>query len=161
PDGNIIVMSPASSVSGDLNSEIDYQLRKWNKEYKLGKCFDSSAGFTLPDNSVRSPDASFIFIDRWNALTPEQRRGFAHICPDFIIELKSESDTFSALSQKMQDYLANGCKMGWLIDADKEQVFIFLPGKNVSTIEGFDQSVKEEGILPGFALDLRELKIEP
>jgi Uma2 family endonuclease len=161
PDGNIIVMSPASSVSGDLNSEIDYQLRKWNKEHQLGKCFDSSAGFTLPDNSVRSPDASFIFMDRWKALSTEQRKGFAHICPDFVIELKSESDAFAALAQKMQEYLVNGCCMGWLIDPDKEQVFIFLPGKNVSMIEGFHQSIGENSILPGFSLDLRELKTEP
>lgn len=161
PDGNIIVMSPASSISGDLNSEIDYQLRKWNKENKLGKCFDSSAGFTLPDNSVRSPDASFIFIERWNALSTDQRKGFAHICPDFIIELKSETDTLQALTQKMQEYLNNGCRMGWLIDPVKEQLLIFIPDQNVRIIEGFNQSVAEESILPGFALDLRELKIEP
>ncbi len=89
PDGNIIVMSPASSISGDLNSEIDYQLRKWNKENKLGKCFDSSAGFTLPDNSVRSPGASFIFNERWNALSIEQRRGNEEVLPTSVRTLSS------------------------------------------------------------------------
>lgn len=156
-DGNIIVMSPTSSLSGDLNSEIDFQLRQWNKKTKLGKCFDSSTGFTLPNGAVRSPDASFISTARWNALSPEEQKGFARICPDFIIELMSESDTIQMITVKIEEYLANGCQLAWIVDPVKQAVHIFRKNGSRETITGFHQSVSGENVLPGFELDLREL----
>lgn len=155
---NIIVMSPTHTLSGNRNSEIDFQLRKWNKEKKLGKVFDSSTGFTLPNSAVRSPDACFIFNERWNALSPENKTGFARICPDFIIELMSDTDTLGYSSQKMLEYMSNGCKLGWIIDPQSQQVHIFRLSKETEILKGFNQFVSADELLPGFALDLAELE---
>ncbi len=120
--------------------------------------FDSSAGFRLPSGAVRSPDASFIFLTRWNSLSEEHKKGFAQICPDFIIELLSDSDSLQQTTLKIEEYLSNGCQLAWIIDPDKEMVLIFKPGESVITIEGFNQSVNAD-ILPEFSLDLHELKM--
>lgn len=157
-DRHILVMSPTSSLSGSFNSEIDYQLQRWNKEKKLGICFDSSAGFTLPNGAVRSPDASFIFLARWNNLSTKDKKGFARICPDFIIELMSETDTIQNITLKMEEYLINGCRLGWIIQPDEKRVHIFQPDRQVEIVQGFDRSVSASEVLPEFALDLRELR---
>lgn len=156
-DGNILVMSPTSSYSGKFNNEISFQLTQWNKKSNGGLCFDSSTGFTLPNGAVRSPDASFISNDRWNALAPEEQKGFARICPDFIIELMSESDTIQMITVKIEEYLANGCQLAWIIDPVKQSVHIFRKDGSKETVNGFHQSVPGENVLPGFELDLREL----
>lgn len=158
-DGNILVMSPASSLSGELNSEIDYQLRNWNKKSKLGKCFDSSAGFTMPNDAVRSPDASFISNSRWNSLSAEEQRGFARICQDFIVELMSESDNLQPMIRKMEEYISNGCRLAWIVDPKEEKVHVFRKDGSTKVYTGFDQSVPGEDVLPGFELNLRELRL--
>lgn len=155
---NIIVMSPTHTLSGHRNSEIDYQLRKWNKAKKLGKVFDSSTGFTLPNSAVRSPDACFIFNDRWNALSLEHKKGFAKICPDFIIELMSDTDTLGYTTEKMKEYMANGCRLGWIIDPQQKRVHIFRPMKDVEIFSGFNHSISAYELLPDFELDLTELE---
>lgn len=155
---NIIVMSPTHTLSGHRNSEIDYQLRKWNKAKKLGKVFDSSTGFTLPNSAVRSPDACFIFNDRWNALSLEHKKGFAKICPDFIIELMSDTDTLGYTTEKMKEYMANGCRLGWIIDPQQKRVHIFRPMKDVEIFSGFNHSISAHELLPDFELDLTELE---
>lgn len=158
-DGNIIVMSPTSSLSGKFNNEISFQLTTWNKKTNAGLCFDSSSGFTLPNGAIRSPDASFVSSERWSSLSPEEQKGFARICPDFIIELMSETDTIQMMTQKIEEYLNNGCKLAWIIDPKKENVHIFRQGKSPEIKTGFNQSVSGENVLPGFELDLRELRI--
>lgn len=158
-DGNIIVLSPTHSLSGKLNNEISFQLTIWNKKHQLGECFDSSTGFTLPNGAVRSPDASFISHQRWNSLSAEEQKGFARICPDFIIELMSESDHIQPMIQKMEEYLSNGCRLAWIIDPKEEKVHVFNKDSSRKTYTGFDQSVPGEDVLPGFQLDLRELRI--
>ncbi len=158
-EGEIILMPPTYSKTGKTNVEILLQLAFWNKKAKLGEVFDSSTGFTLPNGAMRSPDASWIANERWNALTPQQQNSFAPICPDFVIELKSESDTVGELTKKMeQDWLGNGCRLGWLIDPDEAKVYIFRADGSRDTIDGFDKEVSGEAVLSGFLLQLKELK---
>ncbi len=154
----IVIMSPAGSLSGLFSGEVYGQLRDWNKITQTGFVFVSSAGFTLPDRSVFSPDASWIRKDRWQALSKEQRRGFAPICPEFIIEVKSPSDLLSDLKKKMALWIQNGAQLAWLIDPFDETVYIFRPNGSEQVIEGFNQGVRGEGDLEGFVLDTSPLQ---
>jgi Uma2 family endonuclease len=122
---NLIVMSPTYSETGIYNQEINFQLGLWKRKYNLGYVFDSSAGFKLPSGAVRSPDASFILKERWNELSKEQKKSFAPIAPDFIIELRSSTDSLRDLQEKMQEWIQNGVKMGWLIDISAHKVYIY------------------------------------
>ncbi len=154
--GELIVMPPAGSDTGRKNADISGQLYVWNKKTKLGFVFDSSAGFILPNGAERSPDASWIEKSRWEALTKEQQEKFAPICPDFVIELKSKSDRLKTLEAKMEEYIENGAKMGWLIEPENKQVQIYYPDRaveicsNISSISGYN-------LLPEFELDLTEI----
>jgi len=152
-DGTLIVMTPASSESSEQNAELTAQLRNWNKAAKLGAVFDSSGGFTLPDGSVLAPDASWILRDRWRGLDPEARRGFARIVPDFIAELRSASDSLPKAREKMRDYLAQGVRLGWLIDPKTRTVEIYRSGRDVETLTN-PATLSGEDVLPGFTLDL-------
>jgi Uma2 family endonuclease len=157
-DKQIIVMTPTGTDSGIKNSDINFQLTLWNKEYKLGYVFDSSSGFTLPNSAVRSPDASWIKKERYDALDKEDVQKFGHICPDFVIELASKSDRISDLKLKMEEWIANGCMLGWLIDPKEEKVYIYKPLKEVTTVEGFEQKLSGEDGLPDFVLELKSLR---
>jgi len=156
--GDLEIMYPANSDTGYRNNELSYQLTHWSKTKGrgLGVCFDSSSGFTLPNGAERSPDAAWIARERWERLQPEQQRSFAPICPDFVAELRSPSDSKRKLRDKMTEYIANGARLGWLIDPLVGTVEIYRPGREVETltkpahIEGGD-------VLPGFVLDLSEL----
>ncbi len=114
-NGEVIIMPPAFSDTGNRNIKISQQLANWSDQDGSGESFDSSAGFTLPNGATRSPDLAWIRLERWNALSDEQKASFAPICPDFVIELRSSSDTLSSLQEKMQEYLSNGVILGWLI----------------------------------------------
>jgi Uma2 family endonuclease len=158
-EGEIIIIPPTYSKTGRINLKIARQLANWSEATQLGEVFDSSTGFTLPNGAMRSPDASWIARERWEGLTDAQQNSFAPICPDFIIELKSESDTIRDLTKKMeQDWLGNGCRLGWLIDPHEEKVYVFRADGSRQTINGFDQVVSGEAVLPGFELQLKELK---
>lgn len=123
--GELIVMSPTGGETGDLNSEMNFQLRAWNKQTGLGKVFDSSTGFKLPNGADRSPDAAWVMLDRWEALTPEQRRKFPPLALDFVVELRSASDDLKRLQDKMNEYRDNGVRLGWLIDPQNQRVEIY------------------------------------
>ena len=125
--GEVIIMSPAFSDTGNRNFKIAVQLGNWAEEDGTGETFDSSAGFTLPNGATRSPDVSWIKLERWNALTEEQKASFAPICPDFVIELRSSSDTLKGLQKKMQEYIDNGVSLGLLIDRKNRKVYIYRP----------------------------------
>ena len=114
--GELIVMPPTGSDTGNKNADILGQLWLWNRQTQLGQIFDSSSGFHLPNGADRSPDVSWISQDRWDTLTPEEKSGFAPLCPDFVLELRSKHDSLESLQQKMQEYQENGAKLGWLID---------------------------------------------
>jgi len=125
--GEVIVMPPAFSDTGNRNFNIAVQLGSWAERDGTGLGFDSSTGFTLPNGATRSPDAAWIKLARWNQLTEKQKASFAPICPDFVIELRSKSDTVASLQKKMTEYLANGTILGWLIDRQNRQVHIYRP----------------------------------
>jgi Uma2 family endonuclease len=125
--GEVIVMPPAFSDTGNRNFNIAAQLWNWTEREGTGLGFDSSTGFTLPNGATRSPDAAWIKLARWNQLTEKQKASFAPICPDFVIELRSKSDTVASLQKKMAEYLANGTILGWLIDRQNRQVHIYRP----------------------------------
>jgi Uma2 family endonuclease len=153
-EGELIVMPPTYSCTGLQNSEIDTQLRTWAKKDGRGLAPDSSTGFVLPDGARRSPDASWTLKSRVAQLDPASRSGYWHLCPDFVIELRSSSDRPRKLRDKMQEYLANGAQLGWLIDPDRRSVAIYRPGAEVETRTDID-SIAGEGPVTGFVLDLR------
>lgn len=154
--GELLIMPPTGSDTGNRNFDMVVELGIWNKQTKLGKGFDSSSGFTLPNGAERSPDASWVKIERWNALTPEQQEKFAPICPDFVVELRSRTDSLKELQDKMQEYIENGAQLGWLIDRKNKRVEIYRPGKDVEILDN-PASLSGENILPGFVLDLQQI----
>lgn len=153
----IYIMSPTGGFTGNRNSEINIQLGLWNRINKTGFVFDSSTGFSLPNGAMRSPDASWVKKERWEGLTIEDRKRFAHICPDFIIELLSESDSLKIIKEKMQEWIENGCRLGWLIDFDNQNVYIYKPDCEFIVQDSFNKPVSGEDVLPGFELDLKEI----
>ena len=154
--GELIIMSPTGGATGNRNVDIIYQLAAWNRQNKLGKVFDSSTGYKLPNGADRSPDASWLKIARWNNLTKEQQEKFLPLCPDFIIELRSLSDVLNKLQAKMLEYIENGAQLAWLIDPQKKVVEIYRPNKQVEILRS-PNTVSGDNILPGFVLDLAEI----
>lgn len=154
--GEVIVMPPAFSDTGNRNFKIAQQVGNWADLDGTGEGFDSSTGFTLPNGATRSPDVSWIKLERWNTLTAEQKASFAPICPDFVIELRSQSDTLKSLQAKMQEYIANGASLGWLIDRQNRKVYIHRPNREVEVLDN-PESVSGEPELPGFMLQMAKI----
>jgi Uma2 family endonuclease len=154
--GDLIVMPPAGGGTGKRNSDLNIELGLWNRAAKLGFVFDSSTGFKLPNGATRSPDASWVSKERWESLTPQQQEQFPPLCPDFVVELRSPSDAISQLRDKMQEYLTNGCRLGWLIDPQTQQVEIYRPNQAVEILQS-PTTLSGEDVLPGFALDLTQI----
>ncbi len=155
--GELIVNPPTGGESGQRNSSLTAQLDRWNETYEdLGVVFDSSTGFILPNGAIRSPDAAWIRRERWESLTASQRQGFVPLCPDFVVELRSSTDSLTKLQQKMQEYLENGAKLGWLINPQNQQVEIYRPGQIVEVLE-HPIELSGEPVLPGFILNLRRI----
>ncbi len=152
-EGEIVIMPPAASETGAYNLEIGAQLWLWNQRTALGKAFDSSAGFTLPNGAIRSPDASWVRQTRWDALTRQEQSRFAPICPDFLVELRSRSDELTDVRKKMQEYMENGARLGWLVDPQEQRVYIYRPGQALEVLDD-PETVSGETVLPGFTLEL-------
>jgi Uma2 family endonuclease len=152
--GELIIMPPTGGNTGKRNIDIAFQLQAWNRQTGLGVAFDSSTAFRLPNGADRSPDAAWVSQERWDALTPEQQDTFPPLCPDFVIELRSKSDNMEPLRKKMQEYLENGLRLGWLIDAKNKRVEIYRPNQEVEVLES-PLSLSGEEILPEFVLDLQ------
>jgi Uma2 family endonuclease len=155
-NGELIVMSPAGGGASNKNNNISYQLYKWAEETGSGITFDSSGGFRLPDGSMRSPDAAWIAWSRWNALTKEEQEHFAPLCPEFVIELRSSSDSLSELQAKMKLWIANGAELAWLIDPSRKTVEIYRLGREAEVVEG-GSVVEGEGPVAGFVLELGKI----
>jgi Uma2 family endonuclease len=155
-DGELIIMAPTSGRTGNKNAEISGQLGIWNRQTRLGKVFDSSTGFKLPNGADRSPDASWVRLERWNALTEEQKDSFIPLAPDFAVELRSKTDVLKTVQTKMQEYMDNGVRLGWLIDPESRRVEIYRLGQEVEVLES-PTSLSGEDVLPGFNLDLSPL----
>jgi Uma2 family endonuclease len=152
----IIVMSPTNSKTGMLKAEITWQVQNWAKKDGRGVVFDSNTGFVLPNGANRSPDTSWVLRSRWDALTPAQQSVFAPMCPDFVIELWSPSDTLAEIQFKLTEYVANGAILGLLIYPPQRQVYVYRPNGTPQRLN--DQtSVSGEPELPGFSLDLTEI----
>ncbi|WP_299458539.1 Uma2 family endonuclease [uncultured Microscilla sp.] len=158
-NGDILIMTPTYSDTGRYNIEILRQLANWNVEMSQGQVFDSSTGFTLPNNAVRSPDASWIAQSRWDALSEKQQKSFAPIAPDFVVELKSATDHLPTLQEKMHEWIGNGVKLGWLIDVESQNVEIYQADGSSQKILDFDQNLSGSPVLPGFVLELPRLKL--
>ncbi len=158
PDGKIIVMSPSGFKTGRFNARVVARLDNWNEERDLGVVGDSSTGFYLPNGAMRAPDASWISNERLEGLTDEQLERFPPVCPDFIIEILSPSDSLKKVKTKMLEYIANGVLLGWLIDRKKEQVFIYRADGSVTHRKTFNEPLSGENVLPGFELDLSMFK---
>jgi Uma2 family endonuclease len=154
--GELVIMSPTGGETGAWNSDITTDLGIWNRQSTTGKIFDSSTGFSLPLGSDRSPDAAWIPIEKWNALTPEQRKKFLPLCPDFAVELLSPTDSWIKILAKMQEYQDNGCRLGWLIDPESKRVAIYRLGKPIEILEA-PASLAGENILVGFVLNLENI----
>jgi len=155
--GGLIIMPPTGSETGNFNIDLSYQLQSWSRQNKhLGIAFDSSTGFKLPDGTDISPDAAWIRRDRWEALTAEEKKKFAPICPDFVVELRSTTDSLEKLQAKMKVYVKNGARLGWLLDRKNRKVEISRQGREVEILDE-PATLSGEDVLPGFVLDLTDI----
>lgn len=154
--GEMIIMPPAGNETSARNAEITADVILWNRQNKLGKAFDSSAGFVFPDGAIRSPDTSWGERSRWEAVPADQRRKFAPVCPDFVLELRSDTDRLSDLQAKMREYIANGVRLGWLIDPRTRRVEVYRPGRDAEVLDD-PATLSGEDVLPGFVLDLTRI----
>jgi Uma2 family endonuclease len=155
-EGDVLIMPPSGWETGTYNARINAFLTMWALSDGTGVASDSSTGFDLPNGAIRSPDAAWVKRSRLAALTPEQKKRFLPLCPDFVIELRSPSDHLKTLQDKMQEYLANGAQLGWLFDIPNRRVYVYRPGKVVGCLEN-PATLSGDPELPGFALDLTKI----
>ncbi len=151
PNGELIVMSPTGFEGGGREGDVLFELMLWARRDGRGKVFGPNAGVTLPDTSVRAADAAWVSLPRWNALTPEQRKGYAPLCPEFLIELRSQSDRLPDLQAKMEQWIANGAELAWLIDPFEQTVAIYRP-REAPEIHHDPTSIQGTGPILGFEL---------
>lgn len=154
-EGEILMHPPAGGFTSDGNAEIVSQLRSWWKTHRRGRVFDSSGGFFLPDGSMLNPDASYVLPQTLRGVDKEQLTGFPRLCPDFVVELLSISDSLSKAQQKMERWIENGAALGWLIDPYKKKVYVYQPEREAAAVSG--NAIQGQGPVEGFALDLDEL----
>ena len=151
PNGEILVMTPAGSRTSKMNLRIGRFLDEWAEADGRGVAFDSNGGFTLPDGSMRAPDGAWVELRRWQALSEKQQTGYAPVCPDFVIQLRSPSDRLPDVEAKMEQWIANGARVGWLIDPERRVVTIYRAGQAVEVLED-PSSVQGDGPVAGFEL---------
>jgi Uma2 family endonuclease len=154
--GQLEIMPPTGLETSFHNSDLNAELKLWNRQHKLGLVSDSNGGYTLPNGAMRVPDVAWISQERWAGVPAEDRKRFAHVCPDFVIELLSESDSLKDAKAKMEEWRENGCRLGWLIDPASRSVLIYRENGEI-IIHPFGQALSGENVLPGFALDLSEI----
>jgi Uma2 family endonuclease len=158
-DRTIEIMAPTKRQTGKINFLIDLQLGKWYENVQQGEPHGADTGFALPNGAIRSPDAAWISDERINQKKGDDKEKFDEICPDFVIELKSQNDAMTILQEKMQEWMANGCRLAWLIDPVAEKVEIYREDGSKEEMKGFDQKLSGEDVLPGFELDLQQLRV--
>jgi len=154
--GELVIMSPTGGETGNLNFEIAGEVYVWNRQSGRGKSFDSSTGFSLPSGSDRSPDLAWIPIEKWEALDPSVRQGFLRLCPDFVVEILSPTDSWIQTQAKLQEYMDNGCRLGWLLDPKAKRVMIYRQGQAPELVED-PETLSGEDVLPGFTLPIRKI----
>ncbi|MBW4656363.1 MAG: Uma2 family endonuclease [Kaiparowitsia implicata GSE-PSE-MK54-09C] len=153
-NGALVFMPPTGGTSGQRNLDLEGQIWSWNRTVQLGVAFDSSTGFKLPNGATRSPDVAWVRLDRWESLTRDQRRRFPPLCPDFVVELCSETDDLDDLRLKMQEYVANGVQLGWLIEPKTQLIEVYWANGTVDAVRSPTQ-LSADPVLPGFELDLQ------
>lgn len=156
PAGELIVMTPAGGKTSNREGYLFRELDLWAEQDGRGIAFNSNGGFSLPDGSVRAPDAAWLSLEKWNRLSPEQQSKYPPFCPEFVIELRSPSDSLSDLEQKMADWLANGAQLAWLIDPLPQLAVIYRPGQEPQTLLQ-PESLRGEGPIAGFVLKMQRL----
>jgi Uma2 family endonuclease len=156
----ILIMSPNYTKSGFHHAILVAALVDWNLKAKRGYAFDSSAGFTLKDGSVRMPDVSWVSKEAWSFLKDDEKERFIRLCPEFVVEIKSKSDRIKELKNKMQSWIMNGAKLGWLIDPEEEKAWIYRTNGSIDEVTSFDNTLSGEAVLPGFFFTLTALRLE-
>jgi Uma2 family endonuclease len=154
--GDLLIMPPTGGDTGETNAALTADFVIWARKSQAGSVFDSSTGFMLPNGAKRSPDVSWVQRERWDALSPEERRGFVPLCPDFVLELRSPSDSLQSLRDKMAEYMENGARLGWLVDPLTRTVYVYRPGHEVERLD-HPETLSGEAVLPGFMLSLAEV----
>jgi Uma2 family endonuclease len=158
-NGQIIIMPPTGGMSGNRNFKVNTLFGKWVAANEhLGYGFDSSTGFRLPSKAMRAPDVAWVRRDRWEKLRLEDQEKFPPLTPDFIIEIRSNSDSLQELKQKMLEWIANGCRLAWLIDPLEQKAYVYTANGLAQTIDSFDGNIDGGDVLPGFQLELSVLK---
>lgn len=155
-EGDLIIMPPTGGETGSRNADANFQLTGWAKKDGTGLSFDSSTMFILPNGAKRSPDGSWVSRERWDALSDEGREKFVPLCPDFVLELRSASDSLSFLQDKMDEYISNGAGLGFLLDPKAKRVYVYRPGQPVESLDN-PRTVSGDPVLPGFVLDLKDI----
>ena len=153
PNGELIIMPPTGGTTAKRNAKLITYFVNWNEQMQLGEVFDSSTAFRLPNGSNRSPDVAWVSRDRWQSLTSEQQDSFPPLCPDFVVELRSKSDSLKSLQDKMQEYLENGLLLGWLIDIQNQTVEVYRPQESYEVLQK-PSLLKGELVLPYFSINL-------
>jgi Uma2 family endonuclease len=154
--GDLIIMPPTGSLTGKRNSNLNYQLEAWARQDGTGVCFGNTTGYILPNSAIREPDASWMRREKWDSLSQQQKERFCPICPDFVVELRSRTDRLPVLLSKMEEYIANGASLGWLIDPYERRVYIYEPDHELLVLEN-PETVSGEPLLRGFTLDLTRM----
>jgi len=154
--GHIIVMPPTGLESSFTSGELFGEVRNWNRQTKAGRTSESNGGYTLPDSSMRAPDVGWVSKERLMSVTSEELKKFAHVCPDFVIEVRSESDNLKELQGKMHKWVQNGVRLGWLVDPQTQATTIYRPGKEPET-KLFTETLSGENVLVGFTLNIQDV----
>ena len=155
--GEILIMAPTGGETGFLNLELGRIFGNWNKKKKLGRVFDSSTAFRMPSSAIRSPDISFLSMERWEKLSPKERSEFPPVCPDFVAEIRSKSDSLKELQKKMEEWMENGCLLSWLLDIFEKKAYIYRPSKETELKTGEKILLSGEDVLPELEFYLHEL----
>jgi Uma2 family endonuclease len=155
-EGELVIMSPTGGITGRRNAKLAVAFGVWAENDGTGQAFDSSTLFTLPNTAKRSPDVAWVRNDRWNALSAKQQDGFPPLCPDFVVELRSKTDSLKTLKEKMQEYISNGAELGWLIDPLEHKVHVYRAGGDPEVLEN-PEEVSGEPLLKGFILNVRAI----
>ena len=155
-EGDIIIMAPTGGKTGIQNAKLIFAFGRWAEKNSTGHFFDSSTEFILPNRAGRSPNVSWIKTERWQALTDEEQEQFPPLCPDFVVERRSKTDRLPALMAKMEEYIANGSQLGWLIDPLERKVYVYRPGVAAEVLDD-PETVSGKPVLKGFVLDVREI----
>ena len=152
-NGNIEIMQPAGCGGSSGNAEVTYQFKAWARRDGTGKVYDCSAGFKLSNGAIRSPDVAWVLKERLRGFSQEDKAKFLQLCPDFVLELRSERDSMRALQTKMQEYIDCGARLGWLLDPKAKEVFVYRPGRAPERLLN-PREVSGDEVLRGFALDV-------